>query len=101
MDVILQAIPRVICYIDDILVTGATDEEHYRNLEEVFRRLQNHGITVSQINCKFLCDYLGYKISREGLHCKNEWVILTLLWLHEFQFLLRLYKSMLLSCLAR
>ena len=33
------------------------------------------------------------------LHCKNE---LTLIWLHmhEFQFLLRLYKSMLLSCLA-
>ena len=27
------------------------------------------------------------------LHCKNEWVILTLIWLHEFQFLLRLYKS--------
>ena len=32
---------------------------------------------------------------------ENEWVILTLFWLHEFQFLLRLYKSMLLSCLAR
>ena len=28
-------------------------------------------------------------------------VISTLLWLHELQFLLRLYKSMLLSCLAR
>ena len=36
MDVILQGIPRVICYIDDILVTGATDDEQYRNLEEVF-----------------------------------------------------------------
>ena len=35
-----------------------------------------------------------------SLHCKNEWVILTLIWLHEFQFLLRLYKSMLLSCLV-
>ena len=35
------------------------------------------------------------------IHCKNEWVILTLIWLLEFQFHLRLYKSMLLSCLAR
>ena len=75
MDVILQGIPRVICYIDDILVTGARDEEHYRNLEEVFRRLQYHGITVSQSKCKFLCDsveYLGYKISREGLHATQD-----------------------------
>ena len=30
-------------------------------------------------------------------HCKNEWAILTLIWLQEFQFLPRLYKSMLLS----
>ena len=30
-------------------------------------------------------------------HCKNEWVILTLLWLHEFQFLLRLYAAFLSS----
>ena len=35
------------------------------------------------------------------VHCKNEWVILTLIWLHEFQFVLRLYKSMLLSGIAR
>ena len=35
-------------------------------------------------------------------HCKNECVILTLIWLHQFQFLLTLYKSiMLLSCIAR
>ena len=75
MDVILQGFPRVICYIDDILVTGAIDEEHYRNLEEVFHRLQYHGITVSQSKCKFLCDsveYLGYKISMEGLHATQD-----------------------------
>jgi hypothetical protein len=40
MDTILQGIPGTICYVDDILVTGATEEEHLRNLEEVFRRLQ-------------------------------------------------------------
>ena len=37
----------------------------------------------------------------QSLHYKNDWVILTLFWLHQFQFLLRLYKSKLLSCLAR
>ena len=35
MDTILQGIPHVICYIDDILVTGANQEDHLRNLAEV------------------------------------------------------------------
>ena len=75
MDIILQGIPRVICYIDDILITGANEEEHYQNLEEVFRRLQYNGVTVSKSKCNFLCDsveYLGYRISSEGLHATED-----------------------------
>ena len=34
----------VMCYIDDILVTGKTDEEHLTNLEKVFACLQEHGL---------------------------------------------------------
>ena len=49
MDTILQGIPHTVCYIDDILVTGDTEEEHLRNLEEVLRRLQHHGIRVKFI----------------------------------------------------
>jgi hypothetical protein len=36
MDTILQDIPNVICYIDDILVTGSKDEMHLQNLATVF-----------------------------------------------------------------
>ena len=43
MDTILQGIPNVICYIDDILVTAPTDEAHLCNLQEVLRRLEDHG----------------------------------------------------------
>ena len=32
MDTILQGIPNVICYLDDILVTGPDDEAHWRSL---------------------------------------------------------------------
>ena len=35
MDTILQGIPHIICYIDDILVTGNDDAEHLQNLAEV------------------------------------------------------------------
>ena len=44
MDTILQGLLHVICYIDDILVTGASEEEHLHNLEEVLKRLQQHGV---------------------------------------------------------
>jgi len=37
---ILTGIPHV------ILITGATEEEHLHNLDEVLRGLQQHGITV-------------------------------------------------------
>ena len=35
MDTILQGLNHVQCYIDDILVTGDDDGEHFCNLEEV------------------------------------------------------------------
>ena len=35
MDTMLQGIPYVICYLDDILVTETTDAEYLRSLREV------------------------------------------------------------------
>ena len=43
IDMILQGIDGVICYIDDILVTGTTDEEHLGRLKEVLKRLRAEG----------------------------------------------------------
>ena len=52
MDVILQGLPGVICYIDDILITGSSDKEHLANLEEVLKRLQYHGVKLKSSKCK-------------------------------------------------
>lgn len=41
MDTILQGLPKVICYLDDILVTGSTDDEHLDNLEKVLQKLKS------------------------------------------------------------
>ena len=71
MDTLLQGLPGVICYLDDILITGATAAEHVANVEEVLSRLKQHGIRVKPSKRKFLADsveYLGHRIDAEGLH---------------------------------
>ena len=71
MDAILQGMPHVICYLDDILVTGSTEKEHNDNLEEVLCRLQEHGIRLRHDKCQFFqrsVEYLGHCINAEGVH---------------------------------
>ena len=71
MDSILQGLPQVLCYLDDILITGASKEDHMRNLETVLSRLQEYGIRVNTSKCVFLqssVEYLGHTIDSEGLH---------------------------------
>ena len=66
---------HVQCYIDDILVTGADDDEHFHNLEEVLVRLRNYGIRVKSSKCSFFqgsVEYLGHKITSEGLHTTTK-----------------------------
>lgn len=53
MDTILQGVPKVVCYLDDILITGCTETDHLRNLEEVLRRLRDYGIRVCVPVCIF------------------------------------------------
>ena len=75
MDTILRGIPRVICYIDDIMVTGETEEEHLRNLEQVFQKLQSYGLRLKKSKCRFLqksVKYLGLVVDAEGLHASTE-----------------------------
>ena len=71
MENLLQGIEGVVVYLDDILVTGRSEEDHLRALEAVLRRLERAGLTVKQSKCTFLppsVTYLGHKIDAEGLH---------------------------------
>ena len=71
MDTVLQGIPHVICYIDDILVTGVNNGEHLSTLATVLQRLQQYGFRMKRTKCEFLkpsIEYLGHLIDDEGLH---------------------------------
>ena len=48
---------------------------HRRNLEEVLRRLEQHGLRVKKPKCEFLqpsVDYLGHCIDAQGLHTMSS-----------------------------
>ena len=71
MEQLLQGIPGVTVYIDDILITGETDGEHLKSLEEVLRRLAKADLRAKKPKCKFLepsVSYLGHQIDESGLH---------------------------------
>jgi len=71
MDQILQVIPGVFCYLDDIIVTGSATEEHLGRLVVVLKRMEEHVLKANREKFKFLrsfVEYLGKVISAEGLH---------------------------------
>ena len=71
MNTVLQGLPKVICYLNDILFSGSTVQEHLGNLEKVLQRLEQYGIQAHKSKCVFMCEaveYLGHWIDSEGLH---------------------------------
>ena len=68
---VLQAIPMVVCRVDDILISGKNDQEHISNLNEVLTRLKNAGLRLKLSKCQFMqpsVEYLGYRVDPSGLH---------------------------------
>lgn len=70
MDQILPKLPGIVCHIDNILVTGRTDQEHLANLEAVFKNIQEPGLWLKLSKCHFLqesVEYLGQVVSKDGI----------------------------------
>ena len=75
MDQVLQGLPNVHCYLDDILVTGQDRLQHLKNLDAVLGRLEEFGLRVQKEKCEFFKDsleYLGHVIDAHGLHKSPE-----------------------------
>ena len=61
--------------MDDLLVGGASDDEHLKNLEAVFERLQKFGLRVKLFKCLFTAPsvvYFGLRFFDQGLQPKDE-----------------------------
>ncbi|GJP86136.1 hypothetical protein CLOP_g16200 [Closterium sp. NIES-67] len=70
----------VIIYLDDILIYSKTWEQHLKDLEAVFQRLQQYRLITKGSKCEFLkqeLEFLGHVISTEGIRIypKKLWAI--------------------------
>ena len=70
MEKVLEGLPNVRLFIDDILIASETLEQHFKDIEAVFERLQRFGLVAKIKKCTFLLSkitFLGHEISREGV----------------------------------
>ena len=75
METLLQGLPGVCLYLDDILITGQSDQEHLTNLSAVLQKLAAAGMKLRPTKCFFMLqevEYLGHKISAKGLEPTQE-----------------------------
>ena len=75
METLLQGCKGVFVYLDDILVTGGTAEEHMKNLSCVLSKLDLAGARLNKAKCSFMVsqiEYLGHVIDKDGLHLTEE-----------------------------
>ena len=75
MEQLLQNIPMTVVYLDDILVSGSTTEEHDRNLRTILTRLLGKGLRLRkekyvfwQKSCRCLC----HVIDEEAIHQTDD-----------------------------
>ena len=66
---ILPKLPGIVRNIDDILITGKDDDEHFSRLEAALKSFKEYGLTIKTSKCHFFessVEYLGMVINKDG-----------------------------------
>ena len=72
---ILNGIEGVSVFIDDICISGETDEVHLERLKQVFDRLREYNLKINKEKSFFMKDeitYCDYKVDKNGIHKTQE-----------------------------
>jgi hypothetical protein len=75
MKKLLQGIPGVTIFVDDIAITGSSEKEHLENLRKVFEKLSMAGLRLNRSKCLFFknnLNYLGFIVNEQGLTKTKE-----------------------------
>ena len=60
MEKVLNGLPGVVCYMDDLLIYGRTTEEHWSRLSDVLQAIEKSGLTLKKEKCEFCCTSVKY-----------------------------------------
>jgi hypothetical protein len=69
MDRILAGLDFCFWYLDDVIVASASYQQHLLHLEQLFSRLQAHGLVINLEKCSFAAatvTFLGHEVSAAG-----------------------------------
>ncbi|KAG1129897.1 hypothetical protein G6F38_013494 [Rhizopus arrhizus] len=67
---ILRGLPRIMVYLDDIIVYSSSKEQHQQDLRNVLQRLNDYNLKISIKKCQFFqkeIKFLGFLVSGHGI----------------------------------
>lgn len=78
MEIILDGIPGVKVFFDDVSIHGKSRSEHDKRLSAVLTRFKECGVTVRKDKCELMVEevkFLGYVFSKKGIKMDSEWFL--------------------------
>ena len=67
---VVKGLENIIVYIDNLLVHSKSHTDHLKQLEDLFHRLQQHGLKINLRKCNFGSTdimYLGFRLTEQGI----------------------------------
>ena len=77
MSVVLQGVPNVQNYLDDIICFGSTQLQHDAALQEVLQRLKKAGLRINEKKCQYRqpsLRFLGHIVTAQGIEPDTDHV---------------------------
>jgi len=75
MGMVLRGPSCCLAFIDDTLCSSASFEAHLDDLQQLFDRFRSSKLKLKLAKCKLFqteCDFLGYRVSRNGLSAQER-----------------------------
>lgn len=75
MHEVLRGIEGCFCFVDDLLLSSDSEENHKILLSNVLQRLDKYGVTLNVDKCEFgqeKINFLGYEVSADGISPTEE-----------------------------
>ena len=70
MEKILSGLEGVVCLMDDVLIYGRNEAQHWDRVQSVLERIQGAGMTLKKEKCEFArteISFLGHIVSGDGI----------------------------------